>query len=211
MTFNPAPLTVFQASGLALQRGNTWLFKNLSFKVRSGQLLWLRGQNGRGKTSLLRVLVGLAQPEHGTLVWDTTAGIGSAVYIGHANGLKDELTVFESLQFLAHLHGHAPTTAMLLAALHKLRIDHYRDQPIRTLSQGQQRRVALARLALENAPNLWVLDEPFDALDADGVQIVNHLLIAHLARQGSVVLTSHIPLELMNTEVQQLNLDEVKQ
>jgi heme exporter protein A len=115
----------------------------------------------------------------------------------------------ESLQFLARVHGHTLTQTVALAALRHLHIDHCCNRLVRTLSQGQQRRVALARLALETTPNLWVLDEPFDTLDAEGVRIVNHLLSEHLARQGSVVLTSHIPLELMNTKVQQLNLDEV--
>jgi heme exporter protein A len=213
MTFNSAPTTLLQVSELALQRGDAWLFKNLSFHVSSGQILWLRGQNGRGKTSLLRVLVGLAQPERGTLAWSNSnlanESFSKAVYIGHANGLKDELTVLESLQFLARVHGHTLTQTMALTALRHLHIAHCCNRLVRTLSQGQQRRVALARLALETTPNLWVLDEPFDTLDAEGVRIVNHLLSEHLARQGSIVLTSHIPLELMNTKVQQLNLDEV--
>lgn len=217
MIFDLAPSTLLRASQLTYRRGNASLFKALSFDVNSNQILWLQGQNGRGKTSLLRILAGLVQPEHGTLMWKSPThpekfsnNSSRMVYIGHANGLKDELTACEALQFLAQLHGHATTPNAALTALRKLHIDHCCNQPIRTLSQGQQRRVALARLTLECAPSLWILDEPFDTLDSDGVRTVNDLLVEHLARQGSVVLTSHIPLEPMGVEVCQLNLDEVR-
>lgn len=196
---------------LAFQRGNEWLFKDLSFEVHAGQLLWLRGQNGRGKTSLLRLLVSLTQPSQGQLhrngePSDTRSDL---VYIGHANGLKDDLSAAESLAFLAHLHGRDGSPLAVAGALHRLGIHHRRNRLVRTLSQGQRRRVALARLALEKTPTLWVLDEPFDTLDPAGIDIVNSLLLEHLARRGSVILTSHLPLRLPGVPVHELDLDQV--
>lgn len=203
------------ARQLAFQRADEWLFRDLSFEVRAGQLLWLRGQNGRGKTSLLRLIAGLAQADQGELSWGGMPRHApppsgpNLVYIGHTNGLKDDLTVSESLQFLARLHQRDRTPQAVAAALRRLAIHHRRNRPVRTLSQGQRRRVALARLALEQTASLWVLDEPFDTLDPEGIAIVNSLLVEHLARQGSVILTSHLPLCLPGVPVTELDLDTV--
>jgi heme exporter protein A len=118
------------------------------------------------------------------------------VYIGHLNAMKDDLTVCESLQFVARLHGNDHSRAGAVAALRSLGMHHRRNAPVRTLSQGQRRRAALARLALEQQPSLWVLDEPFDALDTAGIEVVNGLLRVHLERGGSVLLTSHLDLSV---------------
>ncbi len=201
------------AEQLAFRRGDEWLFQNVSFAIRPGQLLWLRGQNGRGKTSLLRIIVGLTPPDHGTLRWPNTSPSESSnevrplTYIGHTNGLKDDLTVTESLHFLARLHGQDCAPDSITKALRKLSIHHRSKLTVRTLSQGQRRRVALARLALEREASLWVLDEPFDTLDQDGIHIVNGLIEGHLARQGSVILTSHLPLNLSGAQIHTLDLD----
>lgn len=187
--------------GLACQRGAEWLFENLDFSVARSGCLWLRGHNGSGKTSLLRVVAGLSRPERGTVRFlrDPTDenepdAVACCVYIGHANGLKDDLTVFESLQFLARLHGRPAAVSDIDGALQRLGMSHRRHALVRTLSQGQRRRVALARLALETASTLWVLDEPYDALDASGIDVVDDMLVGHLARGGGVLLTSHLPL-----------------
>ncbi len=201
---------MLRASGLACRRGNEWLFRNLDFEIRSTQLLWLRGPNGSGKTSLLRIVAGLLQPDVGQVsVEDSEARAYSQrlVYIGHTNGLKDDLTALESLDFLARLHGRAHPPEALLSALRRLAIHHRRHAAIRTLSQGQRRRVALSRLALECEPALWVLDEPFDALDTDGIEAVKALLDEHRARGGSVLLTSHVPLSGSGQNVLQLELE----
>ncbi len=185
---------------LACRRGNEWLFENLDFRVVRSGCLWLRGHNGSGKTSLLRVVAGLSKPERGTVKFARDGAVDDApaeaacVYIGHANGLKDDLTVFESLQFLARLHGRAAADVAIDSALQRLGMGHRRNAFVRTLSQGQRRRVALARLALETAPTLWVLDEPYDALDASGIDVVDDMLVEHLARGGGVLMTSHLPL-----------------
>jgi len=105
--------------------------------------------------------------------------------------LKDDLTIMQSLRFLARMHGRESHDEALHAALQRVGLDSRRDAIVRTLSQGQRRRAALARLALERSPTLWVLDEPYDALDVDGIARVDTLLREHLARGGSVLLTSH--------------------
>lgn len=164
-------------------------------------MLWLRGPNGSGKTSLLRIVAGLLQPDAGRV-----AAARQGVYIGHANALKDDLTAFEALTFLARLHGRDSAPAAVMSALRRLAIDQRCQATVRALSQGQRRRVALARLALERAPGLWLLDEPFDALDAAGIEAVNALLEEHLSRGGGVMLTSHVRPTLQGWPVRELIL-----
>lgn len=192
------PLPTLTLSDLACRRGNRVLFRGVNLAVRPGQAVWLRGRNGRGKTSLLRLAAGLAVPESGTILWhdtpvrDAPNYAGRRVFVGHANALKDDLTVTESLTFLAQLHERPGDASSIRAALERVGMGSRRDAVVRTLSQGQRRRAALARLALESEPAIWILDEPYDALDVDGVQVVNELLREHLARGGSVLLTSHL-------------------
>ena len=197
------PLPVLAAVGLACRRGDRLLFKGLDFELRAGQICWLRGRNGQGKTSLLRLLAGLSSPAAGEITWGGVSlrAAGAAfhrrlVYLAHANALKEDLTVTESLRFLDQLHGRDTPAAAMAEALKRLHLHGRRDAPVRTLSQGQRRRVALARLLVEPAASLWVLDEPYDALDADGILILDDVLAAHAGRGGSVVLTSHLPLNV---------------
>jgi heme exporter protein A len=184
---------------LACRRGNRVLFRGVNLAVRPRQATWLRGRNGRGKTSLLRLAAGLAVPESGKVLWgDTPVRAASdyapqRVYVGHANALKDDLTVSEALTFLARMHERPSDAGAIGAALERIGMGSRRDAPVRTLSQGQRRRATLARLVLERGPSIWILDEPYDALDSDGVQVVNELLHEHLARGGSLLLTSHQP------------------
>ena len=198
---------------LSCRRGDRLLFKGVSFQVRPGSAVWLRGRNGRGKTSLLRLACGLALPESGRVLWDDVVVrraeryARQRVYIGHANALKEDLTVSESLRFLAHLHNRAHDAAALDAALARVGMASRRDAPVRTLSQGQRRRAALARLALERSAGIWILDEPYDALDVDGIACVNGLLHEHLARHGSVLLTSHLPPGADAPEMTEFDLD----
>ncbi len=136
-------LPTLRAEGLAYRRGNQALFANLSFDVAAGDMVWLRGHNGRGKTSLLRLLAGLAQPDSGRITWGG-AELGAApdfsaqrTYIAHANALKDDLSAFESLQFLAALHGRDAEPATVSAALSRLGMGQRQRAPVRALSQGQ--------------------------------------------------------------------------
>ena len=194
------------ANDLACRRGERMLFRGLNLGLEPGQIMWLRGANGRGKTSLLRLLAGLASPAAGRIERDPQR---ERVYLGHANALKDDLTVTESLRFLSRLHGFDTAPAALAAALQRFGLASRRDAPVRTLSQGQRRRVALARLCLAPPRSLWLLDEPFDALDVEGVAALNLLLSEHAARGGSVLLTSHLLLTLPSPTPITLQLDEV--
>jgi len=193
----PRSLPTLELVDVACRRGERLLFAGLSATLAAGELAWLRGSNGRGKTSLLRLVAGLAAPEHGQVLWDGAPTRRNEhfdqalVYIAHANALKDDLTAQESLAFLARVHGRDAGAPALRAALARLGLAGRERTPVRSLSQGLRRRVALARLALETGPSLWVLDEPFDALDVAGTATLHALLAAHRARGGSVLLTSH--------------------
>lgn len=194
--YDSAGLPTLAAADLACRRGNRRLFSGVDFHLAAGQAMWLRGRNGRGKTSLLRLAAGLAVPESGRITWGNVPVRDAAmaqrlVYVAHASALKDDLTVTESLRFLAQLHGRDDSIAALHAALDRVGMASRRDALVRTLSQGQRRRATLARLALEREASIWILDEPYDALDSDGIDSVNTLLNEHLARGGSVLLTSH--------------------
>ena len=209
----PAPL--LQAVALTGERGGRPLFTALNFTLQPGQVTWLRGRNGRGKTSLLRLLAGLATPTAGAVHCAgrplKQAGPGwreRLVYIGHLNALKEDLSVAESLRFLAHVQGRSPMPGDINAALGRLGIAALAGRPVRTLSQGQRRRVALARLALPQARSVWLLDEPYDALDDDGVRRLNMLLREHAQAGGSVLLTSHQNPGLQDPMPGVLNLDD---
>ena len=188
-----APPTLLSARSLACERGTRCLFERLDLELRAGELLWIRGRNGRGKTSLLRLLAGIAAPEAGEVHWHDAprAGAAGLVYVGHADALKDDLRVAEALAFLLRIHGHAGDGTSVDAALATWGLTPVRDALVRTLSPGQRRRVALARLGIERSVRLWILDEPFDALDADGAGRLNLALAMHLGAGGGVLLTGH--------------------
>jgi len=195
-----------KSTALACRRGSRLLFKGLDFEVAAGQIVWVRGRNGRGKTSLLRLAAGLSPPEHGQI--RATAGKRQIVFIAHANALKEDLSVSEALQFLLRIHGRSHGSADVRGALERLGMLSRGDAPVRTLSQGQRRRVALARLAVETDASLWILDEPFDALDADGVELLNALLGEHVLRGGSVLLTSHLAINTALLRPTEIDLDQ---
>jgi heme exporter protein A len=160
-------------------------------------------------------LAGLATPAEGVVLCDerplrkqSAQWRRRLIYIAHANALKDDLTVGESLGFLGAVHGTRPTSGDIDAALATLGIAHLRQAPGRTLSQGQRRRAALARLALPQPPSIWLLDEPFDALDDEGVQALNRLLSGQARRGGSAMFTSHQAVALNDPPPQLLDLDE---
>ncbi len=201
---------VLKAAGLACRRGNELLFHGLTFAIHTGQLIWLRGHNGSGKTSLLRILVGLTAPHEGRIerysLFDKALRV---VYLGHTNSLNEQLTVFEALQFVAKLQGGLNDAISVDAALKAVSMEHRRDVQIRALSQGQRRRVALARLLLEHEPSLWVLDEPFDALDQAGVRVVYSLIQQHRSRGGAVLLTSHLTLDAKQAQADILDLEQM--
>lgn len=194
---------VLEARALAGQRGDRTLFRGLDMALAPGSVTWLRGRNGRGKTSLLRLLAGLSTPMSGEIrVAGRTLREGGPawrrhwVYIGHQNALKDDLSATEALRFLARLHGLPADDTLIAHALKRMGVANRQHAPVRTLSQGQRRRVALSRLVLAMGAPVWLLDEPFDALDTDGIAALNGVIASHAAGGGCVLLTSHQPLTL---------------
>lgn len=192
---------MLQASALECVRGDRMLFTALSFTLKPGELLHVQGANGAGKTSLLRIALGLTPPEKGEVRWNNTPirALGSdfrreVAFCGHSNALKDDLSAVENVRAAAALAGQRVARAQALAALDRVGIaPSAADLPVRSLSQGQKRRTALARLAQPGA-KLWVLDEPFAALDAGGVEWLSGMIEAHLAASGLALVTSHQPL-----------------
>ena len=193
---------MLEAQQLAAQRGSATLFTDIDFTLKPGEALLITGPNGSGKTTLLKILAGLAHPSTGALTWRGTAvtafganARATTLYIGHAMALKDELTAEENLASLARLHGAAVDAAAVGDALHAWTLEPQRALAARVLSQGQRRRVGLARLRLVHRP-LWVLDEPTTALDSSGVATLQEALAAHLARGGIAVIATHQDLAL---------------
>jgi heme exporter protein A len=183
-------------------RGTRRLFAGVSFALDRGECLLVQGPNGSGKTSLLRILCGLARPESGEVRWNAAPIAelaeeyrGALAWCGHANALKDDLTPAENLIAAAALAGRPAGRDRALSALDALGIGNLDALPVRSLSQGQKRRVALARLALEER-DLWILDEPLTSLDARAGETLAGLVDAHLERGGIAVLTSHQPIGL---------------
>jgi heme exporter protein A len=185
---SPSAAAHLSVRGLACERGARRLFEGVDLELRASDLVWLRGENGRGKTSLLRLIAGIATPAAGEV---RVAEDQRLIYIGHANALNEDLSAREALGFLLRVHGQPADEACIASALTRWNMLAQSDSPVRTLSQGQRRRVALARLATGADACLWVLDEPFDALDTDGVQRLNELLVEHLQRGGSALITGH--------------------
>jgi len=195
------------AQGLACVRGDRLLFKDLGFALEAGSLLYVLGENGSGKSSLLRMLCGLLTPEQGEILWagkpiksHAEQYLPNLKYLGHLNGLKDDLTAVENLQMGARLAGQDTTAAAALTALTAIGIARCANLPVRVLSQGQKRRVALAALWLSRSP-LWILDEPFAALDVAATEVLSARIGAHLAAGGMTILTSHqdVPIQAKTT------------
>lgn len=193
-----------ELQALSCRRGVRLLFSDLNLQVHPGQLLRVLGANGAGKTSLLRMACGLMPPTSGAVLWKGQE-IGALreefnrqlIYSGHATALKDDLTALENLQTACRLGGLSVTDREAAGALHEAGLRGRERAPARNLSQGQRRRVGLARLVFGEAALLWVLDEPSNALDAAAAAWLAGLVTQQLQRGGIVVLTSHqsIPLD----------------
>lgn len=191
---------VLTAQGLAAFRGERLVFRDLDFALEAGAALVLAGPNGSGKSTLLRLLAGLVRPAAGQLLWagedalaDLPAHAARVVYVGHQDAVKPGLTAAENLRFAAALGGGS-----VAGALAALDLEPLAELPARMLSAGQKRRLALARLALSEAP-LWLLDEPTLGLDTASIGRFGTLLAAHRDRGGLVVAATHIPLPLAGT------------
>jgi heme exporter protein A len=201
---------MLSAQGLTCVRGERPLFSGLDLAVGAGEWLHVRGENGVGKTSLLRLLAGLAQAAAGEILWGGQP-IGQVdeeyrrnlLFLGHHGALKEELTALENLEFAAALDGAQLSEREALAALHRFGLKGREELPVRFLSAGQKRRVLLARLLTRKA-TLWVLDEPFTALDTKAVDMLAALIGEHLAGGGMAVLTSHQAMPIPGGRVLQL-------
>lgn len=200
------------AQGLACLRGDRLLFKNVGFELNAGGLLYVLGENGSGKSSLLRLLCGLLMPEEGTVFWcgkkikkDAENYLSNLTYLGHLNGLKDDLTALENLQIAARLAGNDASEQKTMAALTAIGIARCANLPVRVLSQGQKRRVALATLWLTES-KLWILDEPFAALDTASVEVLASRLGEHMANGGMAIITTHQDVVINAQSTQTLRL-----
>jgi heme exporter protein A len=203
---------MLDASNLCCIRGERALFSGIGFRLNGGELLYLQGSNGSGKTSLLRMLCGLAHPAAGEIRWqgEAISRLGEEFrrelcYLGHANAIKEELTPLENLLASAKLADEILDEGAALDALEQMGLAGREDLACRYLSQGQKRRVALARLVNERRA-LWVLDEPYVALDAVAIERVAGLIGAHLQRGGLAVLTTHQAVDVPAGTVRELRL-----
>lgn len=194
-------MTILEVKDLTVARGNRPLISGLSFALAPGEALHLRGSNGAGKTSLLEILSGLRMASAGSIAPEPEGG--RLHWLGHKNALNLALTPVENLEFWCGLNGRAATG--LVPVLEQLGVAKVRHRACRTLSAGQKRRSALARLLLDQRP-LWLLDEPLDGLDAQGLELFAELLKAHLDKGGSAIITSHQPLPAGVPGVRELRL-----
>ena len=193
---------MFSVSNLSCSKGDKRLFSGVSFTLQPGQWLHLEGDNGVGKTSLLRLACGLSALENGEITWnhqavskDPQTFRANLAYLGHQLALKDDLSPLENLQTDAAIVGRQLTVSDAKQALAQMGLRGRENLPVRVLSQGQKRRTALARLLVSSA-KLWVLDEPFVALDTMAQNALSEVINAHLAKQGMVLLTSHQAVSL---------------
>lgn len=204
---------MLEAINLECTRGKRRLFHGLSFELEAGASLFVQGQNGSGKTSLLRILAGLTSPCAGAIRWKGNSlqkqkdeWGGALFYYGHLLGIKDDLTATENLVYATALANEPISHTAVLEALHQSGLQGREHLPVRALSQGQKRRVSLARLLLHRRP-LWILDEPLTALDGKATQWVLRMISDHLRDGGIVVWTSHLDMPLSGaTRTLRINL-----
>ena len=193
---------MLRVSNLSCSRGHKPLFSDVSFELQAGQALHLEGDNGVGKTSLLRIVCGLSPADAGEVCWhdqaiqkNAAAFRSSLFYLGHGLSLKEELSALENLMSDAAVSGRTLSEQQALVALERMGLRGREHLPLRVMSQGQKRRTALARLLASQAP-LWVLDEPFVALDTKAIDGLRGLMAEHVAQGGMVLFTSHQPVVL---------------
>ena len=194
---------------LTLIRGEMCLFEGLGFALKSGELLLLEGRNGCGKTSLMRAIAGMLSLETGQIFWNDVPVLkqrqtfhGALVWLAHRTGLKGDLNMLENLHFEESLRPQSERDPE--EVYERLGIERLRRLPLRSLSAGQQRRVALARMLLANVP-LWLMDEPFTNLDREGRKLVMELVVEHLGTGGMCVMAAHQDIEI-NAPVTKIRL-----
>lgn len=209
------PAAELSVHDLACSRGDRELFTGLNFNLHPSEILLVQGGNGRGKTSLLRLLTGLAHPLAGEIRWrgnpiqkQHEVYHREMAYIGHVNGIKDDLTPMENLRMSAGLAGRSLDEAATEATLVHMGLERCLDLPARVLSFGQRRRVALAGLLTAGAL-LWILDEPLVGLDVHGVALLEDVLRDHANQGGMVVMTTHQALSLEGAKIRPLRVGDL--
>jgi heme exporter protein A len=203
---------MLEVINLTCVRGTRRLFKELSFSAESGELVELRGPNGSGKTSLLRILCGLAMPAAGEVRWNGT-GIrslgeeyfGAVAYLGHQNAVKDELTAIENLRISSAVCGYALDKKEAQEILNRVGLTQQQNLPARVLSAGQRRRLAMTRLLTSKA-RLWILDEVLTSLDDTAMNLSREFISAHLKQDGIAIVATHQDLNLAAPRFQRLQL-----
>lgn len=202
---------------ISCARGDRILFSGANLDLQPGQALYVTGSNGAGKTSLLRLLSGLATPEHGEVCWNgepirrlREEFARHLLFLGHAAALKDELSATENLVISAAISGRHVSSEQAITALRVFGLKGREDLPTRVLSAGQRRRVNLARLLLPEPPKLWVLDEPFTALDVKAIDQLSRILGRHLISGGMIVYTTHLEVSFPGGEVRRLSIEAGK-
>ncbi|EIE6498794.1 cytochrome c biogenesis heme-transporting ATPase CcmA [Escherichia coli] len=203
---------MLEARELLCERDERTLFSGLSFTLNAGEWVQITGSNGAGKTTLLRLLTGLSRPDAGEVLWQgqplhqvRDSYHQNLLWIGHQPGIKTRLTALENLHFY-HRDGD---TAQCLEALAQAGLAGFEDIPVNQLSAGQQRRVALARLWLTRA-TLWILDEPFTAIDVNGVDRLTQRMAQHTEHGGIVILTTHQPLNVAESKIRRISLTQTR-
>ena len=205
---------MLEAIHLGCIRGDRRLFRDLNFKLAPGSLLELRGRNGGGKTSLLRILCGLATPAEGEVRWNGAnirrlreEYFASIAYVAHLNGVKDELTAVENLLVAERVCGNDLSDMQAAEVLERVGLANQKHLPTRSLSAGQRRRLALARLLASNAI-LWILDEILTSLDDAGVNLTRGLITHHVNDGGMAIIATHQDLNLSLPRIQVMNISE---
>ncbi len=203
---------MLEALNLGCIRGDRRLFKGLNFSVKPGELIELRGSNGSGKTSLLRILCGLAAPAEGEVRWQGKSirslgeeYSGSIAYLAHQNGVKDELSAIENLRIACGVAGNPLSTSGAQAILGQVGLRRQQNLPVRSLSAGQRRRVSLARLLTSKA-TLWILDEVLTSLDDAAIKLSRQFIGDHLSNGGLAIIATHQELDLAADRIQRIEL-----
>ncbi len=201
-----------QVTNLECIRGERRLFSKLNFTLNIGRALHVKGPNGSGKTTLLRAISGLLLPQEGLIQWCNIdirkiweEFCQDTLYLGHLNGIKLELTGIENLNIATTLSGYKVHNNILWQTLAQVGLAGFEDLPCRMLSQGQKRRVAIARLLVTQA-RLWILDEPYVGLDTKAVNLIQQFISQHLAQGGMVILTTHQKLPFTFDKIDDLEL-----
>jgi len=205
---------MLEAVNLGCTRGDRRLFKGLNFSIQPGEFVELRGANGSGKTSLLRILCGLAAPAEGEVRWrgESIQSLGeeysaAVAYLAHQNGVKDELSAIENLRIACGVGGSALNISDAQAILEQVGLSRQQNLPARSLSAGQRRRVALSRLLASKA-TVWILDEVLTSLDDTAIKLSRRFIGDHLNNGGMAIIATHQELDLAVDRVQRIELSK---